>query len=78
MPNITPDKETGIGGWSEDDIDTLLTLGMTPDGDFVGAGMGEVVSNSTSRLTPADRAALIAYLKSLPAISNKVTRKPAK
>ncbi len=78
VPNITPDKETGIGGWSEDDIDTLLTLGMTPDGDFVGAGMGEVVSNSTSRLTPADRAALIAYLRSLPAISNKITRSPAK
>jgi mono/diheme cytochrome c family protein len=78
VPNITPDKETGIGGWSEDDIDTLLSLGMTPDGDFVGAGMGEVVSNSTSKLTPADRAALIAYLKSLPAVSNKVARKPAK
>lgn len=78
VPNITPDKETGIGGWSEDDIDTLLTLGMTPDGDFVGAGMGEVVSNSTSRLTPTDRAALIAYLKSLPAISNKITAKSAK
>jgi len=78
VPNITPDKETGIGGWSEDDIDTLLTLGMTPDGDFVGGGMGEVVSNSTAKLTPADRAALAAYLKSLPAISNKVARKPAK
>jgi mono/diheme cytochrome c family protein len=77
VPNITPDKETGIGGWSEDDIDTLLTLGMTPDGDFVGGGMGEVVSNSTSKLTAADRDALIAYLRSLPAISNKVERRPA-
>lgn len=77
VPNITPDRETGIGGWSEDDIDTLLTLGMTPDGDFVGAGMGEVVSNSTSKLTPADRAAVIAYLKSLPPINNRVARKPA-
>jgi mono/diheme cytochrome c family protein len=76
VPNITPDKATGIGGWSEDDIDTLLTLGMTPDGDFVGGGMSEVVSNSTSRLTAADRAALIAYLRSLPAIPNKVERKP--
>jgi len=75
VPNITPDRETGIGGWSDDDVDTLLTLGMTPDGDFVGAGMAEVVSNSTSKLTPADRAALIAYLKSLPPINNTVARK---
>ncbi|MDX9861926.1 MAG: cytochrome c [Rhodospirillales bacterium] len=77
VPNITPDRETGIGGWSDDDVDTLLTLGMTPDGDFVGAGMAEVVSNSTSKLTPADRAALIAYLRSLPPINNTVARKAA-
>ena len=77
VPNITPDRETGIGGWSADEVDTLLTLGMTPDGDFVGAGMGEVVSNSTSKLTPADRAALIDYLKSVPPIRNKVAAKPA-
>lgn len=31
--------------------------------------MGEVITNTTSRLTPADLAALIAYLRSLPPIA---------
>ena len=74
VPNITPDRETGIGSWSADDLDTLFTLGMTPDGDFVGGEMGEVVENTTSRLTPDDRDAMIAYLRSLSPISNRVGR----
>ncbi len=74
VPNITPDLETGIGGWSADELDTLFTLGMTPDGDFVGGEMGEVVANTTSRLTPEDRNAMIAYLKSLPPVFNRVGR----
>jgi len=77
VPNITPDRETGIGAWSAGDLDMLLTLGMTPDGDFVGGGMAEVVSHSTSRLTPDDRAALIAYLRALPPITNRVAGAPA-
>ena len=77
VPNITPDPATGIGKWSDDDLHSLFTLGMKPDGDFVGGGMAEVVSNSTAKLTAADRKALIAYLKSLPPVVNKVARKPA-
>ena len=34
-PNITP-YTTSIGDWSDDDLDTLFTIGMLPDGDFVG------------------------------------------
>jgi len=30
--NITPDRETGIGVWSEDDIKRLLTTGVRPNG----------------------------------------------
>ena len=30
IPNITPDQDTGIGSWSEDDIVTLLETGFTP------------------------------------------------
>jgi len=72
VPNITPDPETGIGDWSADDLDTLFTLGMMPDGDFVGSGMADVVNNGTSRLTPEDRAALIEYLRTLPPIHHAV------
>ena len=72
IPNITPDKETGIGKWSDGDLEDLLGSGMTPDGDSVGGEMGEVVSNSTSKLTPEDRKALIAYLRQLRPIPNRV------
>jgi len=76
VPNITPDKETGIGGWSEDDLDTFLTMGMLPDGDFVGGEMSDVIFGGTARLTPADRAALINFLRTLPAIPHDVSAKP--
>jgi mono/diheme cytochrome c family protein len=68
VPNITPDPATGIGRWSPEDLMDLLSQGMTPDGDFVGATMAEVVRSSTSRLSEADRAAITAYLRSLPPI----------
>jgi mono/diheme cytochrome c family protein len=63
VPNITPDPETGIGTWSLDEIVALLRSGQTPDMDFVGAGMGEVV-RGTAKLSDADRHAIAAYIKS--------------
>jgi len=69
VPNITPDKDTGIGGWSPKDVIRVLKSGQLPDGDFVGSGMGEVV-NGTSKLTDADREAIAVYLQSLPPIAN--------
>jgi mono/diheme cytochrome c family protein len=65
-PNITPDPDTGLGKWSIEDITTLLKDGQTPDFDWVGSGMGEVVNNSTSKLTDEDRRAIAVFLKSLP------------
>lgn len=65
VPNITPDRETGLGKWSESDIDTFLEMGMLPDGDFVGASMTDVIDENTARLTPEDRQAIAVYLKSL-------------
>jgi mono/diheme cytochrome c family protein len=74
VPNITPDPQTGIGDWTEEDIATLLKTGQTPEFDFVGGAMGEVVRN-TSRLDDADRRAIAAYLKSvLPIHSQKKAR----
>jgi mono/diheme cytochrome c family protein len=70
VPNITPDRKTGIGNWSEDDIVGLLTDGHTPDFDFVGGAMAEVVK-STARLTAADRRAIAVYLKSVPAVPSQ-------
>lgn len=66
VPNITPHEQDGIGGWTASDLETFLELGMFPDGDFAGAGMGQVIDDNTSRLTAADRRAIGVYLRSLP------------
>jgi mono/diheme cytochrome c family protein len=66
-PNITADPETGIGKWSVEDITTLLKTGQTPEFDFVGSGMAEVVKG-TAALSDEDRRAIAVYLKSIPAI----------
>ena len=67
VPNITPDPETGIGNWTQDDIVGVLTDGETPDLNFVTGAMAEVVK-STAKLAEADRRAIAVYLKSVPAI----------
>ena len=56
-----------LGKWTDEDLTDLLTLGILPNGDVTAATMGEVVRNTTSQLTRADLAAVIAFLRTLPA-----------
>lgn len=65
VPNITP-HEQGLADWSARDIERYLRSGFTPDYDMVGGAMVEVQEN-LARLSDADRAAIAAYLKSIPA-----------
>ena len=74
VPNITPDVKTGIGDWSLGDIVSFLETGMKPDFDDVQGNMEEVILYGTSKLTAEDRAAMAAYLKSLPAIQHKTSK----
>lgn len=74
VPNLTTDPETGIGRWSAKDITYLLETGLKPDGDEVGAAMGEVVEASTGKLSAEDRDAIATYLKSLPPIRHQVRK----
>jgi len=67
VPNITQFK---LKAWSEQNIADTLKDGMTPDADRVGGNMVEVVRN-TSQLTEADRRAIAAYIKSLPAVEGR-------
>jgi mono/diheme cytochrome c family protein len=64
VPNITP-SEDGIGDWTEEDIAYLLETGTKPDYDTIGEAMAPVQKNM-AKLTPADREAIAAYIKSLP------------
>lgn len=71
-PNITPDRETGIGRWSERHLTRYLEFGMTPGGDFAGGLMGEFVDESSSHLTDEDRQAIAHYILSLDPIEHTV------
>ena len=73
-PNITPDRETGIGRWRPTHLMRYLDMGMDPDGDFAGGAMGDVISEGTSHLTDADRRALVIYLQQLPPIVHRPDR----
>lgn len=74
-PNITADSDTGIGKWTVENIVDLLKTGMTPESDFVGGAMTDVVNHGTSHLSDADLKAMAVYLKSVPPIRNKVEKK---
>lgn len=63
IPNITPGKLD----WSEADIVEYLTSGFTPEFDTAGGEMVEVIEN-TAAMSNADRAAIAAYLKAIPAV----------
>jgi mono/diheme cytochrome c family protein len=67
-PNITPDPETGIGKWSDAQIKNALQNGVHPDGHplapIMPYGFYKV-------FTPSDLDAVVAYLKSVPAIRDE-------
>ncbi|NHT78638.1 c-type cytochrome [Rhizobiaceae bacterium CRRU44] len=65
IPNITPGSKT-IGDWTEADIANYLETGFTPDFDSAGGSMVEVQQN-IAKLPAADREAIAAYLKAVPA-----------
>jgi mono/diheme cytochrome c family protein len=68
--NITPDKGTGIGGWSDDEVAAYLANGHAPDRGTAAGPMGEAVDQSFSHMTASDIAALVVYLRSVPPIAS--------
>lgn len=75
VPNITPDKETGIGDWKREDIAELLISGTKPDLDNVQGLMYEVIQGAPhgyKDMRKEDALAIADYLKTIPAIKNKV------
>jgi mono/diheme cytochrome c family protein len=68
-PNLTPDKNTGLGGWTDAQVTTALRTGVRPDGRVLAPIMPW---RALAVLTDQDAAALVAYLRSLPPVANKV------
>ncbi len=68
-PNITPDKETGIGSWAAEQIVTAIQTGVRPDGRTLAPIMPW---HAFAHLTENDAMAIRAFLQSLEPVSNKV------
>lgn len=72
VPNITPDKETGIGDWSRDSIADLLLTGTKPDLDNVQGLMAEVIEAGYKHMKREDALAIADYLKTVKPVKNKI------
>ena len=73
--NLAGGSVEGLGKWSHDDVVRFLAIGASRHATAAGS-MLEKVTSSTSRMTPADRAAIATYLKSLPPQSLMVSEHP--
>src|SRR6266850_1822878 len=66
--NITPDRQTGIGGWTDEQIITATRLGRRPNGERLIPVHPFTVFNG---MAEGDLKALVAYLRTLPPVSKQ-------
>lgn len=67
--NITPDKETGIGGWTTEQIVAAIQTGVTPDGRVLAPVMPW---HALANLTEEDATSIAVFLQSVKPVSNKI------
>ena len=68
-PNLTPDKATGLGNWTDAEIVVAIQKGQRPDGRMLAPIMPW---HAFAKLTKEDAAAIASFLKSLKPVENKV------
>ncbi|MEO7057739.1 MAG: hypothetical protein ABI281_05315, partial [Caldimonas sp.] len=70
--NITPDVDTGIGGWSDDEIKRALIHGERPGrGPLAGKRLAvPMATNFFKAILPGDLDAIVAYVRSVPPVRN--------
>src|SRR5262245_62496232 len=67
--NITPDKETGIGNWSDADMKRAITTGLRPN----GTPLAPIMPYGFYKVfTASDLDSVVAYVRSVAPVSNKV------
>ncbi len=69
VPNISPDRETGIGGWSTLDFANALLRGVSPEGEHLYPAFPYA---SYARMRVEDVIDLKAFMDTLPPVSNRV------
>jgi mono/diheme cytochrome c family protein len=70
-PNITPDRETGIGAWTDAQIVTAIRDGRRPDGTIIGPPMPIGLYRGIS---DRDVNAIVAYLRQVKPVRNVVAK----
>lgn len=71
VPNLTPDRDTGIGRWTAEDFNRAMHEGKRPDGTRLYPAFPYTAFTLMSR---ADNDAIFAYLQAQPAVEHKVDR----
>jgi len=67
--NITQDKDTGIGAWSDADIEKVLRTGIRPNGTPIAMVMP---TSFYEIISVRDMKAIVAYLRTIKPVANKV------
>jgi mono/diheme cytochrome c family protein len=67
--NLTSDKESGIGNWSQEDLEKYLKTGHTMNRGSAFGPMAQAVHLSFQKLTASDVTALVTYVRSVPAVA---------
>jgi mono/diheme cytochrome c family protein len=73
-PNITPDRDTGLGDWTDTEIKQALLKGVRPDhGRLPGVPLAAVMPVGFYKaLLPSDLDAIVAYLRTVKPVKNVV------
>ncbi|CAN0433594.1 unnamed protein product, partial [Discosporangium mesarthrocarpum] len=70
-PNITPDRETGIGNWTDEQIIRSIREGVRPDGTIIGPPMPIALYRG---LSDTDVKAMVAYLRNVKPVRNAIPK----
>jgi mono/diheme cytochrome c family protein len=72
VPNITPDKETGAGSWTDDMLARAIREGVGHDGRALSLPM---YWGSFRQLSDEDLASVVVYLRTIPLVKNKLPKR---
>jgi hypothetical protein len=70
--NLTPDRQTGVGNWSDDDLKRALRNGLAPDGRPIPGHL--MPWPAFSHWTDEDMHAVIVYLRHTNAIAHAIPK----
>jgi mono/diheme cytochrome c family protein len=74
--NITSDRDSGVGAWTDTDLYDYLSTGHADARGTASGPMGEAVDASLARLRPSDVSAMVAYLRTVRGVSTNDLPEP--